>query len=185
MPLAINICYFYRSIAFCRASPSRKTNDPRSLHGGRTWSWGPRRMRTLFQRSRGGVPETWRVCRNNRVSCCSLRSARRDALPIIGLSSYQLHVLIIPAPFYTRPNSDCRKLHSVQRTCFSAGGEQIFFSYPRICICAQARKQARAKRFFEYPSFDASSRSLRADWLNSIAIRWDLCVNTSQRYRKS
>lgn len=185
MPLAINICYFCRSIAFGRASPSRKQTTRESLHG-RTWSWDPRRMRTLFQRSRGDVPETWRVCRNNRVSCCSLRSARRDeGFSHYRLIAYQLHVLIIPTPFYTRPNSDCRKLRYVQRTCFSADGEQIFFSYPRICICAQARKQARAKRFFEYPSFDASSRSLRADWLNSIAIRWDLCVNTSQRYRKS
>lgn len=78
-----------------------------------------------------------------------------DAFPIIGLSSYQLHVLIIPGPFYTRVPIAIAENSAVQRTCFSAGGEQIFFSYPRICICAQARKQARAKRFFEYPSLDA------------------------------
>lgn len=31
IPLAINICYFYRSNAFCRAPPSCKTNGRKSL----------------------------------------------------------------------------------------------------------------------------------------------------------
>ena len=186
IPFAINICYFYRSIVFCRPSPSCKTNDSRDpldeldpeVHGDWKLFFGDRmavsQKLDVFVEITGSVVAAWDLHEGT------------DAFPIIGLSSYQLHVLIILTPFYIRVPIAIAENSSVQqRTCFSAGGEQIFFSYPRICICAQAHKQARAKRFFEYPSFDASSRSLRADWLNSIAIRWDLCVNTSQWYRKS
>ena len=117
---------------------------------GRTWSWGPRRLKTLFRRSYGGEPETRRVCRNNRVSCCSLRSARRDGrFPYYRLIELPTSCTnYTDAVLYTRPNSDRRKFQrAAAHLFFRRWRTNIFFVSPDMHMRPGAQTSAREALF--------------------------------------
>lgn len=181
-------CYFYRHRVFCRAlhpRGKRATSAKPSLWTNLILRHAERKGTRFFfyysARSR------WRRARNldvfveitrSVVAAWEIGAKGTVAFPIIGLSSYQLRVLIIPAPFYASPiaigpNSNCRNPYRTD--CFFADGRQIFFSYVHGYICAYmrpgAQTNARAKRSLSrigiHRSMDRANRFASIDLTRS------------------